>query len=176
MFGTRLVLLPVSCFLLLSSCVFGPNRGPRVMSYRDGRVFLTRSASYRVGELPGGWRRLRTGARAITFHHPATGASISTAAFCGAAHEDVPLAMLLGHLFSGMPVERVDPPQTLTLSGREGLRQRSLRKMDGVALRFDAVVVKKHQCTFDFVCVVPPDRYREVAPIFDAFVTGFQYE
>lgn len=162
--------------LLCSSCFFGPNRGPRVIGYRHGTVFLSRDGGYRVGLLPDGWRRLRTGARAAAFHHDATGATIGTSALCGTAYEDLPLSTLMGHLFSGFAAERIVTTRPLTLSGREALRQISIRAVDGVVLQFDVVVIKKHRCTFDFVCVAPPTAYPRVAPAFEAFYGEFVYD
>lgn len=168
--------LLIVCCLLLSSCFFGPNKGARVMGYRHGTVFLSRDGGYHVGPLPAGWRRLRTGARAVVFHHDATGATISTSALCGAAYEDLPLSALMGHLFSGFPTERIVTTRPSPLAGREALRQVSIRKVDGVALQFDAVVIKKHRCTFDFVCMAPPPAYPQVAPVFEAFYGEFAYD
>ncbi|MBI4365690.1 MAG: hypothetical protein HY543_02610 [Deltaproteobacteria bacterium] len=164
------------CGLLCASCLFGANRGPRVLGYRHGTVYLTRAVSYRVGELPEGWRRLRTRARAISFHHAATGATISTDAFCGAAYEDLPLPSLMGHLFAGFPTERIVSTRSMRLAGREALRQVSHRTIDGVPLRFDAVVLKKHECLFDFVLMTPPGGYAQALGTFDGFVNGFAYE
>lgn len=168
--------LLVSGFLLLASCLFGPHKGPRVMGYRHGTVFLSHDSGYRVGLLPEGWRRLRTGAHAAVFHHEATGATISTSALCGAAYEDLPLSALMGHLFSGFATERIVTTRAVPLAGREALRQVSVRTVDGVGLQFDAVVIKKHRCTFDFVCMAPPPAYPRVVAAFESFYGAFVYE
>ncbi|MBI2345842.1 MAG: hypothetical protein HYV03_02955 [Deltaproteobacteria bacterium] len=168
--------IALSLLLLFTSCLFGPNAGPRVLGYRQGRVYLTRDGSYQVGLLPDGWRRMRTGGKAITFHHAATGATIMTGALCGAAFEDQPLPRLLGQLFGGFPIQRTIRTERLVLDGREALRELSLRTLDGVPIQFDAVVLKKHGCSFDLICMAPPERYAEVAPAFDAFFRVFAFE
>lgn len=175
-FRAALRYLCIASCLLCSACLFGPHKGPRVMGYRHGTVFLSHDGGYRVGLLPGGWRRLRTGARAATFHHEATGATISTSALCGAAYEDLPLSVLMGHLFSGFATERIVTTRAVPLAGREALRQVSVRTVDGVGLQFDAVVIKKHRCTFDFVCMAPPPAYPQVVAAFESFYGAFAYE
>lgn len=118
---------------------------------------------------------MRTSAKAVAFHHDETGATISTDAFCGAAHEDLPLPNLMAQLFSGLPTEGVTKKMPLSLDGRGALREVSLRRVDGVLLQFDVVVLKKNNCTFDFVCTTPPGNYQSVVPAFESFFDGFSY-
>lgn len=161
--------------LLLSSCLFGPGSGPKVLGYHQGKVHLTGNRFYEIGVVPSGWRERRVGRQAVSFHHPALEARITTSAWCGQSFEDVPLRSLMGHLFSGTRPERMIAETRFELDGREAMRQQSVRRVDGVLLHFDAVVLKKDGCSFDFFAVAPPVHADAVQPVFDAIVSGFHF-
>lgn len=161
--------------LLFSGCLFGPGSGPKVLGYHQGKVHLTGNRHYTIGRVPPGWRERRVARHAVSFSHAALEARITTSAWCGQSFEDVPLRVLMGHLFSGTRPERLLEETRFMLDGREALRQRSIRRVDGVLLHFDAVVLKKDGCSFDFFAVTPPARADAVQAVFDAMVDGFHF-
>lgn len=158
-----------------TACLFGPSRGAKVLGYRHGVVYLTQRGAYRVGALPDRWRERHARERAVAFHDADTQAIITTNAYCGASFEDLPLSSLMGHLFTGIPEERVLATIPLSLAGREALRQQSIRRVDGVAVYCDAVVLKKDGCQFDFFLTAPPAVVEQVRPRFEAFFRGFAF-
>lgn len=158
-----------------NACLFGPSRGPKVLGYRQGRVYLTGGESYRVGSLAAEWKRQKVGVRAATYLHRPTSAMLTSSAYCGASFEDLPLKGLMGHLFHGIALEKVLSTEALSLDGRGAVRQRSLRRVDGVAIYCDAVVIKKNHCSIDFILTAPIDRYAEIVPAFEQFFGGFHY-
>lgn len=162
--------------LLCSACLFGPSRGSKVLGYHDGAVLLTSGGRYDVGRLPAGWDEWTRHGSTVRFRHADTGAMITTSAYCGASFEDLALPMLMGQLFAGIPPLAVEPPRTLSLDGRPALRARSRRAVDGVPLQYDAVIVKKHGCSFDFLLVTPPVHTATTTLVFETFVHGFHYE
>lgn len=161
---------------LVSGCLFGPNRGAKVLGYHAGMVVLSTGGRYAMGLLPTGWREWGHREHTLRFRHATSGAMITTGAYCGASFEDLPLAQLMGHLFAGLPPQWVEPSRALTLDGRPALRLRSRRIIDGVLMHYDAVMMKKHGCSFDFVLVAPPAQVETVTPAFETFVHGFRYE
>jgi len=168
--------------LMLNACIFGrPGAASRkVMSYRDGHVFLTGSRNdyYNVGLLPGGWDRMRLRAYTIAFHNEDMGATISTDAFCGSLYEDVPLPTLTSQLFGGVEDFEITKTYEFTLNERGALRTIAKGTLDGVPLNFDIVVLKKNKCMFDFICVAPDDNETDIMTItsdFEQFFNGFQY-
>ena len=177
----RIKLLITCCFLftLATGCVFGrqPFRG--VVSYRDGRVFLSLNQPkkfYRVGKLPGGWKRLKTPARAITFFDSGTGSSISTDAFCGRSVGDQALSALGGEVISALDDRKVTEEVPFTLDGRAAVRQRVEGKFNGVPIVLDLVVVRKDDCVFDMYAIMPPDSVSATEGDFETFYLGFHYK
>jgi hypothetical protein len=146
-----------------------------VIGYRDGRVFLKKNLYYRVGRLPLAWREFSANAKAASFYNKELGATISTDAFCASSFEDLPLKILSGQLFAGIGQHRVLDEKTLTLNGREALRTLSSGTMDGVAIKFDSVVLKKNNCTIDFVYFAPPQNYEAGVKDFELFYNGFKF-
>jgi len=176
---TKLLILSSLLLLLVAGCVFGrqPFRG--VVSYRDGRVFLSLNQPkkfYLVGELPEGWSRMKTPARAITFYDDDTGSSISTDAFCGRSIGDRSLSSLGGEVISALDDREVVEEVPFTLDGRSAVRQRVEGKFNGVPIVLDLVVVRKDDCAFDMYAIMPPDSVSSVEDDFKIFYLGFHYE
>lgn len=158
-----------------TACLFGPSRGAKVLGYRHGIVYLTQRGAYRVGMLPDRWRERHARERAVAFHDADSQAVITTNAYCGPSFEDLPLTSLMGHLFTGIAADRILATLPLSLAGREALRQQSIRRVDGVAVYCDAVVVKKDGCQFDFFLTAPVTVVEQVRPRFEAFYRGFVF-
>lgn len=172
----QLGMLLIIVAFISTSCIFG-RTSKKVMSYRDGRVFLThRNEFYNVGELAGSWKRIRVGAHAISFHSSDVGATISTDAFCGPSYEDVPLATLTSQLLGGIEGYDVVSSDEFTLDGRGALRTVAVGRFDGVPLAFDIVVIKKNNCMIDFMCIAPSGKLPLVSEDFEGFYKGFHYE
>ncbi len=172
----RRIVLMLFMTICCSSCFFGPSRGAKVLGYRHGQVLLTAGKRYAVGALPEGWTTWTRHANTIRFRHAASGSMIATSAYCRASFEDLPLKMLMGHWFAGIQPVTVEPAKIVSLDGRDALRERSRRVIDGVTMHYDAVVVKKNSCSFDFLLITPPTHGGAVTPAFEAFFRGFHYE
>ncbi|MBI4237293.1 MAG: hypothetical protein HY696_02595 [Deltaproteobacteria bacterium] len=160
----------------LTGCIFAPSRGPRILSVRHDTVFLTDHRAFTVGALPTPWQRYRTRASGLTFRHGPTGAMLTLHTGCGGSFEDIPLKNLMGGLFGGLPLERELGDQMFSLDGREAYRSRTVRRIDGVPVYCEAVVVKKNNCSFDFILTAPEATAAHVRPSFDTFVRGFHFE
>ena len=161
--------------LSIPACIFGPST-TRVMSYRNGNIYLSNKIPYKVGELPPPWQRMKVRAYAIAFHNPNVGATISTDAFCGPGYDDAGLKILTNHLISGVEDYQIESRDEFTINERGALRTIATGKVDGVPLTFDFVVLNKNKCNFDFMCIVPRGRHAEVAGDFENFFGAFRYE
>lgn len=169
--GGVLIALLLSC----SACFLGRDTGPRVLGLRGQTVVLTGGRSYRVGPVPDGWRIQRAQRHAIVLTNSASKAKITTSIQCGTRREDLPLHLLMGHLFSGIAAEGTPARTPLELDGRAALRERSLRVVDGVPVACDAVVLKKDRCNFDFFLVAPRSAVSGATAVFEQFFQGFAY-
>jgi len=145
------------------------------MSYRNGKVFLQNKDFYRVGTLPDSWQRMKSRARAISFYNDGYKTSITTDAFCGKSFSDRPLDTLAGELTSVLSDRTTVSTEDFMLDERGAKRFLVIGKMDGVPLQMDIVVVKKNNCNFDFVAVMPPDASADVKRDFEGFFNGFHY-
>lgn len=175
--GKCLLSLIVLVSLLPSTaCLFGPSVSKGVIGYRHGQVFIRRDRIYRVGELPAGWERMESRARAISFYHAGYRSSISTDAFCGRGISDRRLDALGGEIASALEHRAVVSETPFDLDGRGALRQRVTGTQDGVPVAVDLVVVRKNGCVFDFYAVTPPRPDPQVARDFEVFFGAFHYE
>lgn len=174
----RLFIAAFVLFAMASSagCVFGPSKYKGVIGYRHGQVFIRHDRIYRVGELPGGWERMSTRARTISFYNAAFRSSISTDAICGRGASDRRLDALGGEIASALEDRLLVSETPFELDGRGALRQRVRGSEDGVPVVLDLVVVRKDGCVFDFYAVTPPDADPQVARDFEDFFQAFHYE
>lgn len=165
----------LSFIFLLSACFHG-RQSTSVIGYRHQMVFLKKNLYYNVGQLTSDWKRLNVRAKTVAFHNNKLGATISTDAFCGGSFEDLPLRTLTGQLFAGTGSRKVIKEEELTLDGRGALRTVSTGTTDGVNLKFDSVVLKKDNCTIDFIYISPPENFSAGVSDFENFYKGFQYQ
>lgn len=172
----RIVCLTLVIFLTLAGCFGGPKNSSGVTGYRDQRVAIKGAGNYSVGELSADWRRLPVRAKTIAFYNDTHKTTISTDAFCGKEFEDLALRNLTNNLMAGIEKRKIASEQDLFLDGRGALRTVSTGFVDGVPVQVDAVVLKKNNCTFDFICVTTPGSYHEVSADFERFFSGFHYE
>lgn len=161
--------------ILLSACFSHTRQSLSVIGYRDGRVFLKKNNYYRVGELPLKWHEFSANVKAVSFYNKELGATISTDAFCAGSFEDLPLKTLSGQLFAGIGQRKILQEKEIILDGRAVLRTLSSGTMDGVAIKFDSVVLKKNNCTIDFIYIVPPQNYEAGIKDFELFYNGFKF-
>lgn len=172
---TKIFALAVIIAWLAGGCIFGATSYKGVMSYRDGRVYIRHDNFYRVGKLPEGWERMRSGARVISFYNDSLKSSVSTDAFCGRAVGDRRLDALGGEILSALDERTVISEKTIDLDGRGASRQVANGKLDGVPVQVDLVVAKKNGCTFDFYAVTPRGADPRVTEMFEQFFGGFSY-
>lgn len=165
----------IAAFIFTGACIFKPSRYKGVISYRNGRVYIKHDKFYRVGRLSGGWERMRTRARTISFYNPEYRSSISTDASCVKGSSDRQLESLGGQLVSAIEGRVFISETPFDLDGRGALRQTVSGKMDGVQVYVDLVVVRKDGCVFDMYAVTPPDPDLQVKRDFEEFFGGFHY-
>lgn len=158
----------------LAACIHLP-RSFHALHYQNQRVYLDKNHYYQVGPLSKEWRKLSRQEPGIVFKHGPTGATLATAAVCGAAFEDLPLAMLTRHLFAGLDQVTKQSEERWVLSGRGALYTEAEARLDGVPVTLQIVVTQKNRCQFDFWLVAPAGTGEGVRQDFLAFVKGFDY-
>lgn len=165
----------VVIILTLTGCL-GQRKAGGVTGFRNWRVYVKDAGSYSVGNLPSSWRRMRLSVRAVAFHNKKVRATISTDAFCKKDFEDIPLNLLTSNLFAGIEQKKIVYQENFYLDGRGAQRTVATGFTDGMPVKLDAVVVKKNNCSFDFVCISPPENYLDAVGDFERFFYGFHYE
>jgi len=135
----------------------------------DGQVYRNDEVAFRVGPVPGNWRRIQTEGALLAFRDDSRGATVAVNARCGKDGDDVPLESLTHHLFLHFTDRRVVSQERSMLDGREALKTELSAKLDGVPKHFSVLVLKKDGCVYDFLEI----RDTESGEDFDRFVRGF---
>jgi hypothetical protein len=139
----------------------------------DGHEYRNGKVAFRVGDVPGAWRRLDVTDATLAFRDDAREASILLNARCGEKDGDVPLVALTGQLIMGTTDREFEKEETVPFDGREARHSILKAKLDGVLLRYDIYVEKKDGCVYDFVYVSPPEPADGQAD-FEHFVGDFR--
>lgn len=139
----------------------------------SGQRYQGHGMAFQVGPVPGDWRRLDTNEGLLAFRDEAASATVVVNGRCGRDGDDVPLSALTQHLFMQFTEREVEEEEVMPFDGREAQRTVLLAKLDGVPKRFEAVVLKKDGCVYDFVLIAEPSTFDRARPGFDAFVAGF---
>jgi hypothetical protein len=137
-----------------------------------GDVYRGDGLAFRLGDIPPTWKRLEVTNVRLAFRDEPAESTVLVNARCG-KDADVPLLALTQHLFM-MFTEREAIEQTVVpMDGREAMHTILRAKLDGVPKMFDAYVLKKDGCVYDFVVVSPPTKFEPNRQVFENFVSGF---
>jgi hypothetical protein len=153
---------------MLGGCAHGGG------NFADGR-YTNRDLTYRLGELPSGWRVDDNKTADVAFVHREMSASIYVDNSCR-RYTDAGLNTLANHLFYGFEDVDVLSQEYFELDGREALRRVARARLDGVLVELGVTVVKKNTCIFDLVLVAPRDRFDRAFEDYTALIDGFAVE
>jgi hypothetical protein len=138
-----------------------------------GDVYRGDGLAFRIGEIPPSWKRLSVSQARLAFRDEASEASILVNGRCGKDGDDVPLLALTKHLFMSFTEKQIVEQKVIPMDGREAMHTIMSAKLDGVPKAFDAYVLKKDGCVYDFVCISSPATFEANRAPFETFVAAF---
>jgi hypothetical protein len=138
-----------------------------------GDVYRGDGLAFRLGQVPPTWKRLEVKNVRLAFRDDANESTVLVNARCGTDGDDVPLQALTQHLFMMFTERETIEQQVVPMDGREAMHTVLRAKLDGVPKMFDAYVLKKDACVYDFVVISTPDKFDSNRQVFETFVSGF---
>ena len=138
-----------------------------------GDVYRDDGLAFRLGEIPKSWRRLEVKNVRLAFRDDDAESTVLVNARCGSDSDDVPLLALTQHLFMMFTERETLEQKIVPMDGREAMHTVLRAKLDGVPKMFDAYVLKKDACVYDFVIISTPAKFETNRPLFENFVAGF---
>jgi hypothetical protein len=138
----------------------------------SNQTFKKTNATYTIGEVPEGWRRVSLRGADIAYMYDKDGSTLLINSQCEDA-EDAPLVALTFHLIIGMTEQNIIEQKAVASSDREGLVTTAEAKLDGVKRKFQMFVLKKDLCIFDIVLAARPSKFDERLPAFESVLKGF---
>lgn len=107
------------------------------------------------------------------FENTSNGAVISLNSVCNEPR-DLSHHQLLNSLLLGLELESEPVTQTIVVDGEQCLEGVvSTKSRSGKKLKIKAVVLKKANCTFDFMFIASPSAYKKSEESFQRFLRGF---
>ena len=134
-------------------------------------VYRDEHATYRIGALPDGFRKVDVEDNDLAFHREGDG-TISVNATC-TDYEDVPLAALVNHLLFETTERTFLLEETVTLDGRAARHVLVLAQLDGVTIELELYVMKKDGCVIDISHVRTARASAASRASFQRFVARF---
>ena len=162
------LMLTAALALLVASCGGGATY--------DGVRYRAPDLAFRTGPVPPTWRRLDASHGRLAFRDDDAASTVVVNGRCGQDGDDTPLEALTNHLFLQFTEREVEQEETVPFDGREARRTVLTAKLDGVRLRFMAVVLKKDGCVYDLVLMSDPASFARARPAFERFVATFSGE
>jgi hypothetical protein len=138
-----------------------------------GGVYHGHGLHFRTGPIAPSWRELEGAHARLAFRDDPAETTVLVNARCGEPSDDGPLLALTAHLFLTFTDREIMEQVTVEMDGREALHTVMRAKLDGVAKVFDAYVLKKDGCVYDFVSISAPGQFSVARGPFEAFVAGF---
>lgn len=139
----------------------------------DGNVYKKGPIAFELPDPPAGWKRIEVSDATLAFRDDAHDASVLLNARCLSVDDRTPLVALTNHLLIGSTEREYVEQTTEPFDGREALHTTVRAKWDGVLLFFDAFVLSKDGCVYDFVYLGAPSASASGAPLFESFVRRF---
>jgi hypothetical protein len=157
-------LLPILALSALSACSGSPLQGD---------VYRSNGVAFRIGEVPRTWTRIDVKNALLAFRDEPAESTVLVNGRCGSDADDVPLLALTQHLFILFTERETIEQKVVPMDGREAMHTVLRAKLDGVPKMFDAYVLKKDGCVYDFVSISSPPTFENGRAAFGRFVTGF---
>jgi hypothetical protein len=143
-----------------------------------------KSSEYRITPPAAPWHKLAVGSDAtavdsmkadIAYENPDSGAIISLNSLCR-KYSDTSLDSLTNNLVRGIGKRELIDAQEITVNGAKALDSMFTGEVERVPLRIRTVVLKKGDCTYDFIYVAIPKRDHDNGRSFEAFLASFKTE
>jgi hypothetical protein len=138
-----------------------------------GDVYHGDELAFRVGEIPPSWKPLSVTSARLAFRDETGDFTVLVNGRCGKDGDDVPLLALTKHLFMNFTEPETTEQKIIPMDGREAMHTVMRAKLDGVPMAFDAYVLKKDGCVYDFVGISTPPSFQANRRAFENFVSGF---
>ena len=138
-----------------------------------GDVYRADGLAFRLGEIPRSWRQLEVRNVRLAFRDEPGESTVLVNARCGHDGDDIPLLALTQHLFMSFTERQTVEQKIVPMDGREAMHTILNAKLDGVPKMFDAFVLKKDGCVYDFVAISAPTTFEQSRQAFENFVAGF---
>lgn len=162
---TRNTAVGLLIVLLFSSCFGG-----------GGVIRDKKNTNYKIMTPRSPWRQIPSSASRLDADHayvnPKTGSSFYVRSVCD-IYKDASLDQLTQSLVRIFGSKETVSSKVIPFSGRHAKQTVFLGDLDGVQVKVNATILKKHSCFFDFVFISIPKTYDKDRPAFEDFLNSF---
>lgn len=175
-----LVIIFVILSISLSSCALTKIAGHYGSSGNDknGRLnvdtFTTKFNSYRIGSLPGSWKKVRIKGGDLAFYNSPQDSTITINSDCRKAKRGYSLKALSKSLVTGIKNKELKDRETINVDSSKGLYSKYDAKLNGEIFGLSTLVYKSQKCNYDFSYSSSLEAFDSNENIFKIFISGFK--
>lgn len=175
----NLALITLSIFFL-TSCSLARFVGYYASADNDnsgrlnGFVYTSQDTSYRIGVLPGDWKRLKIKGGDLAFRNTAGDSTITVNSTCDPKKKNYSLKALSESLIIGIRDKKAQRREETLVDGQQALRTLYTGVLNDVPVNIETVVFRKGECIYDFTYASSPDSFERDVAVFSEFISQFR--
>lgn len=140
----------------------------------SGNIYTTDRNSYRISELPDGWKKVKVKGGDLAFHNSSSESSITVDSVCKEAKTNYSLKALSKSLVTGIEDKKIVKSENLKVDKSEGLYTEYVAKLDGELFGLATVVYKSEKCNYDFTYSATENHFSSNLNTFRNLIAGFE--
>lgn len=140
----------------------------------NGLVYTTDNTSYKIGALPGDWKRLKIEGGDLAFRNTARDSTITVNSTCDPRKMKYSLRALSESLLIGIQGKKAERREEILVDGQQALRTLYTGKINNAPVMIETVVLKKSECIYDFTYASTPDNFEGDVTVFNEFISQFR--
>ncbi|MEQ9618097.1 MAG: hypothetical protein RIG61_02860 [Deltaproteobacteria bacterium] len=140
----------------------------------DGLVYTSDDTTYRIGALPGDWKRLDIEGGDLAYNSLLSDSTITVNSTCDPKKKNYSLKALSESLLIGIKDKKAVKREETSVDGQKALSSIYTGSINGAPVKIETVVFRKGECIYDFTYASPPDSFDDGEAVFEEFISQFR--
>ena len=139
-----------------------------------GLVYTSEDTTYRIGALPGDWKRLDIEGGDLAYNSLLSDSTITVNSTCDPKKKNYSLKALSESLLIGIKDKKALNREETLVDGQKALSSIYTGSINDTPVKIETVVFRKGDCIYDFTYASPPDSFDDGEVVFKEFISQFR--
>lgn len=140
----------------------------------NGLVYTSDDTSYRIGALPGDWKRLNIKGGDLAYNSLSSDSTITVNSTCDPKKKNYSLKALSESLLIGIKGKKAVSREEISVDGQKALSSVYTGSINDAPVKIETVVFRKGECIYDFTYASSPDSFDDGIVVFKEFISQFR--